>query len=265
MSSKYTPLATRTYKKVVYLPTKDEICAAKRIDSELRSSILVWGVPDEQDEDRLGEFRELVQGEITPGSVFEFPTSHFLTFTKEPPAWTVHQAFEYLQATRKYICTKLENVGHVRIPKADVKPPKWSGDSSQANKMMTWRTMMAEHCHRYSAEAYQIFVRLQYNYPIIPKPEDLARELVKKDMHEKDQITDEDMETCILDWSIDNLPNSSQNRQYHEGRQWLDAQLRLAVKEVDVLKNKIISILPSEVLEIMMAIETHYTELDDFD
>ena len=88
---------------------------------------------------------------------------------------------------------------------------------------------------------------------------------MKKDMHEKDQITDEDMETCILNWSIDNLPNSSQNRQYHEGRQWLDAQLRLAVKEVDVLKNKIISILPSEVLEIMMAIETHYTELDDFD
>ena len=84
-------------------------------------------------------------------------------------------------------------------------------------------------------------------------------------MYEKDQITDEDMEACILDWSIDNLPNSSQNRQYHEGRQWLDAQLRLAVKEVDVLKNKIISILPSEVVEIMMAIETHYTELDDFD
>ena len=122
MSSKYTPLATRTYKEVVYLPTKDEICPAKKIDSELRSSNSVWGVPDEQDEDGLGE--------ITPGSVFEFPTSHFLTFTKEPPAWTVHQAFEYVQATRKYICTKLENVGHVRIPKADVKPPKWSGDSS---------------------------------------------------------------------------------------------------------------------------------------
>ena len=66
MSSKYTPLATRTYKEVVYLPTKDEICPAKKIDSELRSSNSVWGVPDEQDEDGLGEFRELVQGEITP-------------------------------------------------------------------------------------------------------------------------------------------------------------------------------------------------------
>ena len=265
MSSKYTPQATRTFREKIYLPTKDEICAAKRIDADLRSSNLVWGVPDEQDEDGLGEFKELVQGEITPGSVVEFPTSHFLTVTQAPPAWTVHQAFEYLQATRKDICTKLENVGHVRIPKADVKPPKCPGESSQANEMMTWRTMMAEHCHRYSAEAYRIFVTLQYNYPILPKPEDLARELVKKDMHERDQITDEDMEACILDWSIDNLPNSSQNRQYHEGRQWLDAQLRLAVKEVDVLKNKIISILPSEVVEIMMAIETHYTELDDFD
>ena len=100
MSSRYTPQATRTFKEVVFLPTKDEICAAKRIDAELRSSNLVWGVPDEQDEDGLGEFRELVQGEITPGSVVEFPRSHFLTFTKEPPAWTVHQAFEYLQATR---------------------------------------------------------------------------------------------------------------------------------------------------------------------
>ena len=60
MSSKYTPQATRTYKEVVYLPAKDETCAAKRIDSELRFSNLVWGVPDEQDEDGLGEFRELV-------------------------------------------------------------------------------------------------------------------------------------------------------------------------------------------------------------
>ena len=77
---------------------------------------------------------------------------------------------------------------------------------------------------------------------------------MKKETHEQVQITDEDMEACILDWAIDNLPNSSQNRQYHEGRQWLDAQLRLAVKEVDVLKNKIISILPSEVVEIMIAI-----------
>ena len=149
-----------------------------------------------------GEFPD-EQGEITPGSVVEFPTSHFHTFTKEPPAWTVHQAFEYLQATRKDICTKLENVGHVKIPKADVKPPKCPGDSSQANEMITGRTMMAEHCHRYIAEAYRIFVTLHYNYPILPKPEDLARELVKKDMHEKDQITDENMEACILDWLND--------------------------------------------------------------
>ena len=111
----------------------------------------------------MGEFRELVQGVITPESMVEFPTSHFLTVTQAPPAWTVHQAFEYLQATRKDICTKLENVGHVRIPKADVKPPKCPGDSSQENEMMTWRTMMAEHCYRYSAEAYRIFVTLQYN------------------------------------------------------------------------------------------------------
>ena len=164
MSSKYTPQATRTYKEVTYLPTKDEICAAKRIDAELRSSNSVWGVPDEQDEDGLGEFRELVQGETTPGSVLEFFTSHFLTFTEEPPAWTVHQAFQYLQATRKEICTKLENAGHVRILKADVKPPKCPCESSQANEMMTWRTMMAEHYHRYSAEAYRFFVTLQYNY-----------------------------------------------------------------------------------------------------
>jgi len=57
MSSKYTPQATRTYREIIYLPTKDEICAAKRIDADLRSSNLVWGVPDEQDEDGLGEFR----------------------------------------------------------------------------------------------------------------------------------------------------------------------------------------------------------------
>jgi hypothetical protein len=59
----------------------------------LRSSNLVWRVPDEQDEDGLGEFSELVQGEITPRSVVKIPTCQFLTVT-QAPAGTVYQAFE---------------------------------------------------------------------------------------------------------------------------------------------------------------------------
>ena len=60
----YTPRKTRSERETVYLPSRDKICAAKRIDTELCSSNLVFGAPEEGDEEALKEFREVMQGEI---------------------------------------------------------------------------------------------------------------------------------------------------------------------------------------------------------
>ena len=69
------------------------------------------------------------------------------------------------------INTKLENNGHVRIPKADAKPMPLPGESCQTNEAFTWKAWFGEHCNKYSAEAYQIFCKLEINYPVVPKPE----------------------------------------------------------------------------------------------
>ena len=49
----YAPKTTRSDREVVYFPSRDEICAAKRIDSELCSSNLVFGVPEEPETEDL--------------------------------------------------------------------------------------------------------------------------------------------------------------------------------------------------------------------
>ena len=41
MEPSYTPRTTRSDREVKYLPSREEICAAKRIDTELCSSNLV--------------------------------------------------------------------------------------------------------------------------------------------------------------------------------------------------------------------------------
>ena len=53
MDQHYTPKTTRADKEVIYLPSRDEICAAKRIDSELCSSKSVFGVPEENDMEKI--------------------------------------------------------------------------------------------------------------------------------------------------------------------------------------------------------------------
>ena len=57
----YTPKTTRADKEVIYLPSRDEICAAKRIDSELCSSKLVFEVPEETDAEDLQNLKEKLQ------------------------------------------------------------------------------------------------------------------------------------------------------------------------------------------------------------
>ena len=71
----YTPKTTRADKEVIYLPSRDEICAAKRIDSELCLSNLVFGMPEESDAADLQNFRELIEGEVTAGSIIEVETA----------------------------------------------------------------------------------------------------------------------------------------------------------------------------------------------
>ena len=66
--------------------------------------------------------RELFEGEITAGSVIEVETSEVLSSAKDPPAWRVHQITDYFSTYKMEINTKLENIGSVRIPKADAKP-----------------------------------------------------------------------------------------------------------------------------------------------
>ena len=51
MEPSYTPRTTRSDREVKYLPSRDEIFAAKRIDTELCSSNMVFGAPEEGDEE----------------------------------------------------------------------------------------------------------------------------------------------------------------------------------------------------------------------
>ena len=57
-------------------------------------------------------------------------------------------------------------------------------------------------------------------------------------MDEKYDLTVDDIENRILKWTIDNLPNSTQKRSYHEAIQWLASQLKTAALHVPVLNNK---------------------------
>ena len=63
----YTPRITRSEREPVYLASRDEICAAKRIDLGLCSSNLGFGAPEETEEEALREFRDVMQGEIQAG------------------------------------------------------------------------------------------------------------------------------------------------------------------------------------------------------
>ena len=65
----YTPRTTRSERETVYLPSRAEICAAKRIDTELCSLNLAFGAPEEGDEEALKEFREVMQGEVQTGQL----------------------------------------------------------------------------------------------------------------------------------------------------------------------------------------------------
>jgi hypothetical protein len=103
----YTPKSARADKKIVYLPSRDKICAAKRIDSELCSSNLVFGVPEESEEEELQNFREIVEGEVTAGSVIEVDTATALSSVKEPPAWRVHQITDYYSTYEMEVNNKL--------------------------------------------------------------------------------------------------------------------------------------------------------------
>ena len=51
MEPSYTPRTTRSERETVYLPLRDEICAAKKRDTELCSSNLVFSAPEENEED----------------------------------------------------------------------------------------------------------------------------------------------------------------------------------------------------------------------
>ena len=260
----YTPRITRSEREPVYLPSRDEICAAKRIDMDLCSSNLVFGAPEETEEEALREFRDVMQGEIQAGQLVEISTTEVLSATKNPPAWRVHRITDWYSEMLGDINTKLENNGHVRIPKADAKPMPLPGESCQTNEAFTWKARFGEHCNKYSAEAYQIFCKLEINYPVVPKPEILAKYMSKMGFDDKDVTTSDDIELCIRKWTIENLPSSTQNRTYHEAIQWLAAQLRTAAQEVPVLNNTLLNIEPLDVLGVMDAVEAHYQKLDDF-
>ena len=91
MEPNYTPRTTRSERETVYLPSRDEICAAKRIDTELCSSNLVFGAPEESEEEALKEFRDVMQGEIQAGQLVEISTTEVLSATK------VHQRGEFIK------------------------------------------------------------------------------------------------------------------------------------------------------------------------
>ena len=166
----YTPRTTRVEREPVYLPSRDEICAAKRIDIDLCSSNLVFGAPEENETEALQEFRDVMQGDIQDGQLVEISTTDVLSATKDPPAWRVYQITDWYGEILGDINTKLENNGHVRTPKADAKPMPLPGESCQTNEAFTWKVRFGEHCNKYSAEAYQIFCKMEINYPVVPKP-----------------------------------------------------------------------------------------------
>ena len=128
---------TRNERETLYLPSREEICAAKRIDTELCSSNLVFGAPEENEEEALKEFREVMQGEVQAGQLIEISTTEVLSATKDPPAWRVHQLTDWYSDNVGDINTKLENSGHVRIPKADAKPMPLPEESCQTNEAFT--------------------------------------------------------------------------------------------------------------------------------
>jgi hypothetical protein len=86
--------------------------------------------------------------------------------------------------------TKLENIGSVRIPKADAKPQGLPTEPSQTNELYTWKTIFEEHCNKHSAEAYRIFSSFKLSYPILPKPEKLAIYMSKIEMDQKCSFDD---------------------------------------------------------------------------
>jgi hypothetical protein len=87
----YTPKTTGADKEVIYLPSRDEICAVKKIYLELCSSNSVFGVTEKSETEDLQNIRELIEGEVTAGSVIEVETAAVLTSAKDPPAWRVHR------------------------------------------------------------------------------------------------------------------------------------------------------------------------------
>jgi hypothetical protein len=137
LESNNTPRTTRSEREMVYLPSSEEICAAKRIDTDLCSSNLVFGAPEEGDEEALQEFRDVMQGEIQAGQLVEITTTEVLSATKKTPAWRVHQITDWYSEMLGDINTKLEKNGHVRIPKANAKPMPLPGESCQTNEAFT--------------------------------------------------------------------------------------------------------------------------------
>ena len=137
MEPSYSSRTTRSDREVKYLPSREEICAAKRINMELCSSNLVFGAPEEGDEEALKEFRDVMQGEIQAGQLIKISTTEVLSATKDPPAWRVHQLTDWHSENFGDINTKLENNGHVRIPKAGAKPMPLPGESCQTNEAFT--------------------------------------------------------------------------------------------------------------------------------
>ena len=121
-------------REIVYLPSHEEICAAKRNDLELCSSNLVFSVPEEGNEEVINEFREVMQGEVQAGQLVEISMSEVFSATKDLPAWRARQITDWYSENLGDINTKLENSGHARIPKADAKPMPLPGESYQTNK-----------------------------------------------------------------------------------------------------------------------------------
>jgi hypothetical protein len=74
---------------------------------------LVFGAPEEGDEEELKEYREVMQGKIQAGQLVEISTSEVLSSTKDPPAWRVHQITDWYSDNLSDINKKLENSWHL--------------------------------------------------------------------------------------------------------------------------------------------------------
>jgi hypothetical protein len=170
----YTPKTTRADKEVIYLPSRDKICASKRNDSELCSLNLGFRVPEESETEELQNFCEIVEGKFTADSVIEVETAAVLSSAKDPPDWRVHQITDYFLACKMEVNTILENIGFERIPKADAKPQRLPTELNQTNELYTWKTFFGKHCNKHSAEAYRIFCPSKVSYSVLLKPEKLA-------------------------------------------------------------------------------------------